>query len=47
MKMITLESILRTLQSIGTVEEHSYEITLETNIIEAASIPVRRMLQYN
>lgn len=47
MKMTTLDSILRTLQSIGTAAEHSYEITLEANIIEAASIPVRRMLQYN
>lgn len=47
MKMITLESILRTLQSIGTADDHSYEITLDSNIIRRASIPVRRMLQYN
>ncbi|MBI3258600.1 MAG: quinolinate synthase NadA [Ignavibacteriae bacterium] len=47
MKMITLDSILRTLQSIGTAEERFYEIALESNIIKAASIPVKRMLQYN
>ncbi len=47
MKMITLDSILKTLQSIGTADEHSYEITLDDNTIKAASIPVRRMLQYN
>ncbi|MBS1538298.1 MAG: quinolinate synthase NadA [Bacteroidetes bacterium] len=47
MKMITLDSILKTLQSIGTDDEHLYEITLEANIIEAASKPVKRMLQYN
>ena len=47
MKMITLDTILKTLQSIGTDNEHYYEITLDTSIIEAASIPVKRMLQYN
>ncbi len=47
MKMITLDATIKALYAIGNVEQEKYEIKLDDDTIYKASIPLKRMLEFN